>query len=627
VAGCWVAAGFLRARARRGGRRRQGDGRVDRRGIARSTTWPTWTCAASARTSGSARTPAVRALDAYSRYYDVVYPGEEREAGPAAAASPGTTAGCASSAPAFGEKVGLGAGELVRGPTRRRRAGAAPGGLGGARSGRRRSRPSASPRATPRRCSTSPRSPSSTCAGRGPRPRSAGSARNDVDREPGRRLHAAAQRARAASRPTSPSRASPADRFRIVTGTASAGRGPRLDPPPSARRRLRPPWRRHGRARLPLACGGPRAREILQPVAGRRLSHSAFPFLRARPLTVGAVPVLRAADHVRRRARLELYCPAEYGQALWDALWEAGSGSTACVRAATRAIDALRLEKGYRRLGARRDAGDDPGRGRPRLSRCGWTSRRLPRPRRAGGRPASAAARPCACVASCSTSRGRCVSATSPVRVDGESAGRGHLRRLRLRVERSIAYAYLPAAVEPGARVGGGRLRPVDRPRTSVREPLYDPDKRAGAGVYDEGRKAGMSGRREAAPGGPRALDDGAAGGGGARGGGRRDGVADARRREPARRGLARRRADADLPERLRAGGINPRGRARGWSGRRARSRSCTATTGPGRWPAWRRPITRSSSRAGMASASSPSGAATTTGPPASTRCARRARA
>ena len=47
----------------------------------------------------------------------------------------------------------------------------------------------------------------------------------------------------------------------------------------------------------------------------------------------------------------ELYCPAEYGAALWRTLWEAGEGH-GLVAGGYRAIDALRLEKGYRVWGA-----------------------------------------------------------------------------------------------------------------------------------------------------------------------------------------------------------------------------------------------------------------------------------
>ena len=43
----------------------------------------------------------------------------------------------------------------------------------------------------------------------------------------------------------------------------------------------------------------------------------------------------------------ELYCPTEFGLALWDALWQAGEAHD--LRAGGyRAIDSLRLEKGYR---------------------------------------------------------------------------------------------------------------------------------------------------------------------------------------------------------------------------------------------------------------------------------------
>ena len=47
----------------------------------------------------------------------------------------------------------------------------------------------------------------------------------------------------------------------------------------------------------------------------------------------------------------ELYCPTEYGAALWRTLWEAGEAH-GLVAGGYRAIDSLRLEKGYRVWGA-----------------------------------------------------------------------------------------------------------------------------------------------------------------------------------------------------------------------------------------------------------------------------------
>ena len=59
----------------------------------------------------------------------------------------------------------------------------------------------------------------------------------------------------------------------------------------------------------------------------------------------------RAAGDVRRRAGLGALLPAEFGAALWQTLWDAGEGH-GLVAGGYRAIDSLRLEKGYRVWGA-----------------------------------------------------------------------------------------------------------------------------------------------------------------------------------------------------------------------------------------------------------------------------------
>ncbi len=47
----------------------------------------------------------------------------------------------------------------------------------------------------------------------------------------------------------------------------------------------------------------------------------------------------------------ELYCRSEFGLALWDTIWEAGL-EHGLVAGGYKAIDSLRLEKGYRVWGA-----------------------------------------------------------------------------------------------------------------------------------------------------------------------------------------------------------------------------------------------------------------------------------
>ena len=55
----------------------------------------------------------------------------------------------------------------------------------------------------------------------------------------------------------------------------------------------------------------------------------------------------------------ELYCPTEYGATLWDVLWEAGHPE-AMVAGGYRAIDSLRVEKGYRVWGQDLTPEDNP---------------------------------------------------------------------------------------------------------------------------------------------------------------------------------------------------------------------------------------------------------------------------
>ncbi len=56
----------------------------------------------------------------------------------------------------------------------------------------------------------------------------------------------------------------------------------------------------------------------------------------------------------------ELYCPTEFGARLWDELWAAGHDHHGLVAGGYKAIDSLRLEKGYRVWGADISPEDTP---------------------------------------------------------------------------------------------------------------------------------------------------------------------------------------------------------------------------------------------------------------------------
>jgi len=96
-----------------------------------------------------------------------------------------------------------------------------------------------------------------------------------------------------------------------------------------------------------LGLWGPKARTILEKVTGDDVSNEGFPYMTAKRITVGDVPVIASRVTYVGELGWEFYCPMEYGLRLWDTLWEAGQPE-GMVAAGYKAIDSLRLEKGYR---------------------------------------------------------------------------------------------------------------------------------------------------------------------------------------------------------------------------------------------------------------------------------------
>jgi glycine cleavage system aminomethyltransferase T len=92
---------------------------------------------------------------------------------------------------------------------------------------------------------------------------------------------------------------------------------------------------------------GPKARKILEKVTTDDISNVNFPYMTAKYITVGDVPALASRVTYVGELGWEFYCPIEYGLRLWDTLWEAGAPE-GMVAAGYKAIDCLRLEKGYR---------------------------------------------------------------------------------------------------------------------------------------------------------------------------------------------------------------------------------------------------------------------------------------
>ncbi len=215
-----------------------------------------------------------------------------------------------------------------------------------------------------------------------------------------------------------------------------------------------------------FALWGPRARDILGPICDDAL---VFPYMRMRELTVGDVPVRALRVTFVGELGWELYCPSEYGAGLWRTLWHAGR-EHGLVAGGYRAIDSLRLEKGYRVWAA--DITPDE---TPYEAGLGFCVKRDATFR---GSVALAEA-----ADGSAAKRLRCLTledprsvalGNEPVRIGGEIVGRVTSGGYGYTVQRSIAYAYVPGEVEIGTPVEVdvfGRWVSGE----IAREPLLDP--------------------------------------------------------------------------------------------------------------------------------------------------------
>jgi glycine cleavage system aminomethyltransferase T/glycine/D-amino acid oxidase-like deaminating enzyme len=225
-------------------------------------------------------------------------------------------------------------------------------------------------------------------------------------------------------------------------------------------------------SRCCIGVWGPLARELMQRVSENDFSNAAFPYLTAQQVTIGDIPVLALRVTYVGEPGWELYAPMEYGLKLWDTLWEAGQ-PLGMLAGGYRAIESLRLEKGYRYWSAdihseynpyeaglgfavKLNKGDFLGRAALERIKAQGLTRKLcclvlddPRAVALGGEPL-----------------------LSP---DGAVLGRVTSGGYGYTIRQSIAYGYLPVAfAAPGTRLAV-QLFGEQYEATVMKEPLYDP--------------------------------------------------------------------------------------------------------------------------------------------------------
>jgi len=222
-----------------------------------------------------------------------------------------------------------------------------------------------------------------------------------------------------------------------------------------------------------LTLAGPRSRDLLAAVTDLDCAADAFPFFTARTLHVGMAEVRALRVSFVGELGYELHHPAEYQRHIYDQLREAGQ-ELGLVDFGFRALDAMRLEKGYRLWGPDMSVDFTPleaGMERwVRLDKGDFIGRDALRRGRENGGPE----RRLVCLSV--EADGTDAHGFEPVFQDDQaigavtSGGYGH------RIGASIALAYLPgdrSAPGTGLQVG---ILGQRRPARVVKAPLYDPD-------------------------------------------------------------------------------------------------------------------------------------------------------
>ena len=234
------------------------------------------------------------------------------------------------------------------------------------------------------------------------------------------------------------------------------------------------------------ALWGPSARDLLGTLTSADLSKDAFGFMTSRELTVADTPVRALQVTFVGEHGWELYAPSEYGARLWADLWAAGK-DFGLVAGGYRAIESMRLEKGYRVWGT-----DITPETTPYEAGLGFCVK-LDKDGGFEGREALVAAKErglerklCAIVLD---DPAKVVLGSEPVAVDGRVSGRVTSGGYGYTVGRSIAYAYLAIAdAAPGTPVT------IDLfgewvPGAVVKEPVFTATAAADAGTATAGAR------------------------------------------------------------------------------------------------------------------------------------------
>ncbi|MEO8422520.1 MAG: FAD-dependent oxidoreductase [Actinomycetota bacterium] len=206
---------------------------------------------------------------------------------------------------------------------------------------------------------------------------------------------------------------------------------------------------------------GPSAPDVLGALTEDDVSSAGFPFMRARSIAVRGAPVLAQRVTYVGELGWELYVAPEWATQVWDRLIEAGAAHGIAV-AGYRALDSLRMEKGYRYFGTDLTMLDDPFEAGlaacVRLEKGGFVGRDALMAKREVGAPSRR-------LLTLLVGEHDYVPiyGGEAVASDGEVVARLRSCAYGFTIRRNVAFAYLPARFGPGdvvdVDVFGDRIR------------------------------------------------------------------------------------------------------------------------------------------------------------------------
>lgn len=215
---------------------------------------------------------------------------------------------------------------------------------------------------------------------------------------------------------------------------------------------------------------GPRSRDVIRGVSTDDFSNKGLPYLAVKKVTVAGIPVTAFRKSYVGELGWEIQTTAEYGQRLWDAIWQAGKlhGIVAAGRAS---FNSLRMEKGYRTWGADMSTEHDP------YEAGVYSAVQIDKKEEYVGKAALTrrSKTPATCLRCLAVNDGRSmIMGKEPVFRNDEAIGYVTSAAFGFTVNKPIAYAWVPISVREGDGVEieyfGRRIKATVTP-----EPLYDP--------------------------------------------------------------------------------------------------------------------------------------------------------